>query len=516
MEKFIARYRSLVTGVLSGFDRLVFRGSLLPLFRDGGMFFFLERAGVRLLDFKDFVTRTSERVKQAAYEEAERMGRPVRYLESSEWDKEKIAERVLAEQPIDRGLICVLTAVEPCMSFEYHRSADRKERGLRLRPKKCLHLYRYFVHPLFGFMSVRLQTWFPFNIQVCLNGREWLARQLERRRSEFKRADNCFTWLGNVELAQRLMDEQLQTDWPAVLDAVARRANPLHAEIFAAQPMDYYWSGYQTEWATDILFKDPQTLAGICPALWRHALDHFKSPDVMRFLGGKVHGNFTGEIVTSFKNRPEGVRVKHWVRGNSIKMYDKAGSVLRVETTIARTTDFKVFRPAHDQPNGKLEWRPLRKGVADLHRRAQLSQRSNEAYLETLSAVDDKTPCAKFFDAVCRPVVEDGRRFRALRLHDPADLAPLDAISRGEFAPAGFRNRDLRSLIHRSLANHTLRDRRRLSAKMSRQLRLLRAHGVIKKIPKTHRYRLTSRGLLLTAALQATRRANIKDLLKVA
>ena len=156
MEKFIARYRSLVTGVLSGFDRLVFRGSLLPLFRDGGMFFFLERAGVRLLDFKDFVTRTSDRVKEAAYAEAAKLDRPVQYLESSESDKEKIAKRMLADQPIDRGLICVLTAVEPCMSFEYHRSSDPKERGLRLRPKKCLHLYKYFVHPQLGFMSARL------------------------------------------------------------------------------------------------------------------------------------------------------------------------------------------------------------------------------------------------------------------------------------------------------------------------------------------------------------------------
>jgi hypothetical protein len=516
LQKFIARYRPLITGVLSGFDRLVFRGSLLPLIREGGMFFFLERAGVRLLDFKDFVTRTSDRVKEAAYAEATKLDRPIRYLESSGWDKEKIAERVLAERPIDRGLICVLTAVEPCMSFEYHRSPDPKERGLQLRPKKCLHLYKYFVHPQFGFMSARLQTWFPFNAQICLNGREWLARQLRRHRSAFKRADNCFTWLGNVDLAQRLMDEQLQTAWPAVLDAVARRLNPLHAEIFKGQPMDYYWSGYQTEWATDVIFKNPRTLAEIYPALVRHAMDHFKSPDVMRFLGGKIHGNFTGEIVTSFKNRPEGVRVKHWVRGNSIKMYDKAGSILRVETTIARTKDFKVLRPPHDKPNGKLQWRPLRKGVADLHRRAQLSQSSNNAYLEALSAVEDTTPCAKLFDAVSRPVVEDGRRFRALRLNDPADLALLDAISRGEFAPTGFRNRDIRGLVHRSPADLDPADRRRLSAKVSRQLRLLRAHGVIKKVPKTHRYRLTANGLLLTAALQATRRANIKDLLKAA
>jgi len=268
LQRFIARYRSLVTGVLSGFDRLVFRGSLLPLVRDGGMFFFLERAGVRLLDF----------IKQAAYAEARGLGRPVRYLESSATDKEKLAEQLLAEQPVERGLICLLTAVEPCMSFEYHRSQNHAERGLKRRPKKCLHLYKYFIHPQFGFMSARLQTWFPFNIQICLNGREWLARQLRRRsRLDSKRVDNCFTRLGNPELAQRLMNEQLTTDWPTALDAIARSLNPLHATIFKPSPMEYYWSAYQTEWATDILFKDPRTLAEIYPPLVRHAMEHFKT-----------------------------------------------------------------------------------------------------------------------------------------------------------------------------------------------------------------------------------------------
>jgi hypothetical protein len=500
--------------VLSGFDRLVFRGTLMPLVRDGGMFFFLERAGVRLLDFKDFVTKTSQRVKDAAYTEARRLGRPIQYLESSGTDKERLAERLLAEQPVERGLICVLAAVEPCMSFEYHRSPNRDERGLRLRPKKCLHLYKYFRHPQFGFMSARLQTWFPFNVQICMNGREWLGRQLPRRsRSDFKRADNCFTSLSNPELAQSIMDEQLTTDWPRALDAVARALNPLHATIFKSQPMEYYWSAYQTEWATDILFKAPRSLAEIYPALVRHAMEHFKSPDVMRFLGRKVWA--------APRRRRREFRVKSRGSLNSRLStlnfaYDKAGSVLRVETTIARTKDFKVLRPPHDDPKAKLEWRPLRKGVADLHRRAQVSQRSNDAYLDALSAREDTTPCAKLFDAVSRPVVEGDRRFRALRLNDPSDLALLDAISRGEFATAGFRNRDIRGLIHRASDNASPRDRRRLSAKTSRQLRLLRAHGVIKKIPKTHRYRLTPPGQLLTAALQATRRANIKDLLKAA
>src|SRR5260370_16756265 len=136
------------------------------------------------------------------------------------------------------------------------------------------------------------------------------------------------------------MDEQLTTEWPRVLDAIARALNPLHDTTFKAWAMDYEGSAYQTEWATDLMLNDPLTLAELYPFLVRHAIEHFKSPDVMLFLGRKAHGGFTGEIITSFKNRPEGLRVKHWVRGNSIKMYDKAVSVLRVETTIARTTDF--------------------------------------------------------------------------------------------------------------------------------------------------------------------------------
>ncbi len=514
MDQFVARFRSLITSVLSGFDRLVLRGHLLPLMRPGGMFFFLEAAGVRLLDFKDFVLATTERIKKASLAEAEALGRPVRYLESPETSKEDLARALLGEHRVKEGLICVLTALEPCMTFEYHRSRDTHERGLRLRAGKCLHLYKYFLHPRFGFMNARLQTWFPFNIQICLNGREWLARQLTQAGSRFKRLDNCFTRLADPQLAQRLMEEQLTTRWPQALTEIARWLNPLHNEIFASSPMDYYWSVYQSEWATDVMFKNAGSLSAIYPTLMRHAMCHFKSPDVMRFLGRKAHGNFTGELTTSFKDRVEGVRVKHWVRGNSLKMYDKAGSILRAETTIARTNDFKVLRPSEDDPNGKLAWRPLRKSVADLHRRAQISQRCNERYLDALAAVEDTSPCSHLFDAVARPVVDAGRRFRAMRIGDPGDVALLQAISRGELIAAGFRNRDLRRLLYPKSAMAPKADKRRLSAKVSRKLRLLRAHGLIKKIPRTHRYLLTDRGQLLTASLHAARQASIKKLLR--
>jgi hypothetical protein len=514
METFVARYRPLITGVLSGFDRLVFRGTLIPLIRKGGMFTFLQRSGVQLLDFKDFVQTTSANLKVASLAEAREHDRPIRHLQSSTTDKEEFARQLLREHPVDGGLICVLTVVEPCSSFEYHRSQDPTQRGLKLVPRKCLHLYKYYLHPQFGWMNARVQTWFPFNIQICLNGREWLAQQLQAEgHSDFKRYENCFTWLADPELAQHLADQQLRTDWPASLNAIARSLNPLHTQLFEPWPQDYYWSAYQTEWATDVLFQDPQGLATVYPALVQHAMTHFQSPDVLRFLQRKAHGNFTGELTTSFKNRPEGVRIKHWVRGNSIKMYDKGGSVLRVETTIANPVDFKVLRPKHDRPDGALAWQPLRKGVADLHRRAQVSQSANDNYLEALSAVEDTTPLAELFDQVAKHVTYRNRRVRALRIGDPQDIALLAAISRGEFATAGLRNRDLRLLLYPATKTRSQAEERRLSAKVSRQLRLLRAHGLIRKVQKSHRYRLTAKGQLLTAALFAARKANVKQLL---
>jgi hypothetical protein len=506
----------LVTAVLCGFDRLVFRGSLLPLIIDRGMYTFLTRAGVRLLDFKDFVLTTSERLKEASLREAVAHQRPVQYLPSATTDKEAVARRLLAEHPVDAGLICVLTALEPCMSFEYHRAPDRHERGLKLRPRKCLHLYHYALHPRFGFMHARIQTWFPFSIQICLNGREWLAHQLQSTgRTDFTRHDTCFTPLGTPHVAQRLMDQHLTLNWPRALDAIARTLHPLHRQIFRPWPQTYYWSAYQTEWATDLLFKDPQALAAVYPQLVRHATRHFQSADVMRFLGRKAHGNFTGELVTSFKQRHEGVRVKHWVHGNSIKMYDKAGSVLRVEPTIAKTADFKVFRPLHNDPHGRRAWRPLRKGVADLHRRAQVSQRSNANYLDALAAVDDSTPLHRLLDEVSRPTPYHGRRVRALRIGDSTDLALLTAVARGEFATAGFRNRDLRQLLY-APRPEPAPELRRLTTTISRHLRLLRAHGVIQKISQTHRYKLTPKGQLLTAALFAVREATLRQLIGTA
>jgi hypothetical protein len=276
-------------------------------------------------------------------------------------------------------------------------------------------------------------------------------------------------------------------------------------------PLTYYWSAYQSEWATDVLFRDAQTLATLYPAFVRHAMLHFHGPDVMRFLSRKgLRGRFQGELNSRLIRRAK-ERVKHWVEGNSVKMDDKAGNCLRLETTIAKTKAFKVLRPLQGQARSTVAWRALRTGIADLHRRAQVSQQANDNYLNALAAVDDDTPLHLLFDQVSRPVRYRGRRVRALRIGDPDDLALLAEVAHGEFATAGL-SQPRPALLALSRPLRPVTPPPRLSARVTRQLRLLREHGVIRKIPRSHRYQLTQRGHLLAAALFAARKSTIAKL----
>ena len=276
-------------------------------------------------------------------------------------------------------------------------------------------------------MHLRLQMWVPFTIHVCLNGREWLARQLTQAGIGFDQRDNCFVDVDDLAQAQALLSEQLRTNWSRTLDGLVTRLHPAHQTLFTAPPLDDYWSAEETEWATDVLFRSPAALAAVYPNLLRHATTTFGSRDVLRFLGQPpvVNRTTTREIVSSTLTRPEGTRVKHAINRNSIKMYDKQQSVLRVETTINDPRDRKVYRPKEGDPDGPKSWQRLRKGVADLHRRAEISQKSNERYLEALAAVDHDQPLGEVVRPVCQPTEFQGRRVRALQPLAPTPLSIL-------------------------------------------------------------------------------------------
>ena len=230
MHEFIAKHQDKVAGTLSGFDRLVFRGHLRSIGYPDGMMSYLWTNQVLLKNFGDHVEKVTERLKEASLAEAKASGRPVRYLNSSHMDKETIARNILAQDKVRSGLVCVLSCLEPCLTFTIHRNRLTKKLELQLSPRKCLFLYHYQIHPVFGFLNARIQTWFPFSIQICLNGREWLARQMQAAGLDYLQQDNCFPWIADWSTAQRLMDKQLKTKWPKLLNGIARQLNPIRAK----------------------------------------------------------------------------------------------------------------------------------------------------------------------------------------------------------------------------------------------------------------------------------------------
>ena len=530
MEAFLQKHAGAVISTLSGFDRLVFRGTLRMLAHRGGMMQYLWAMQVLLKDFGTHAEALTQRLRQSSEALARQTGRRIHYLASSGTNKEQVAREIAEADGVKQGLICILESVEPCVSYEIVRDRSTKRLQLAPRHRKCLHLYHYQFHPLFGFMHARIQTWLPFSVQICLNGREWLARSMDQAGLHYIQRDNCFTWLEQPEQAQRLMDQQVQAAWPDLLDDIARSLNPEHEPMFQPFPVDYYWSAHQTEWATDILFRDARTLDRLYPKLVQHGLTTFLSADVMRFLGrnipatGNLPARLEAEVTSDVKRRAEGVRIKHRLGENSLKLYDKGkapkpdpreGAVLRTETTMNNPADFKVFRTPEGKPEAPQRWHRMRRGIADLHRRAEVSQAANERYLNALASVDDTTTLGEIATRLCRPTKRNGRRVRALNPLAAADAALLEAISRGEFCINGLRNRDLRPLLFGTAAVSKEQQRRQAAA-VTRKLALLRGHRLIRKVPHTHRYQLTDAGRIAVTALITARNANTEELTKMA
>jgi len=504
MERFLARHQDHIAGILSGFDRVLFRGTLRSISYVEGMSIFLASQKVLLKDFGAFVQNQSDRLKVYAKAFAESHDRPYQYIISSSVSKEAVAKTIMQRDNISEGLICVLSCVEPCQSYAIRKDRESKKLQLISATRKCLHFYFYFIDRDFGFMHVRLQSWFPFPIQVCINGREWLAREMDKAGMDYTREGNCFTHIADFQKAQEMADAGLKKNWPKLLDQFSQRYNPLVADL---DIKGYYWTIRASEYATDIIFKDEIYLNELYRKLTHHAIEQFSCKDILRFLGRRTDGRFRGEATSNIRKRPEGIRVRHWVEENSIKMYDKQGCVLRIETTINNPRRFKVFRKAFRKGEETKAWIPMRKGVADTWRRVEVSRNANIRYLDALAVVGDQYPLQPCLDAVSKPVYKQNRRYRALRLLSPEEVKLFQSLLHGEFLVHGFRNADIRKQL---FSNADMDEgKNRCIAKTTRLIALLKAHKFIRKVPKSRLYRITPKGQQIMSASLIFRNTNI-------
>jgi hypothetical protein len=494
MNTFINKHQELITGSISVFDRLLFKGYLPYGYPDAAEQFMYSQK-LLLKDFKTLVSKNSSAIADYGRAFAQENHRPYEFLRKGHIRKEEAAAAIARQDGISEGLVCVYGTLESNSSFTL-RYGEKRPRLERSMPR-CLTLYFYFVDREFGLLHIRISTWFPYPIQIYINGHQWLARELDKKGIAYTLRDNAFTWIKDCEKAQKLADTLPHRSFKKMFNRYARLINPLYTSLFRGK--EYYWIIDQAEYATDVMFTDELSLKELYTKLQRHVAVCTGAENIMSFLGKKLHGLFNQEISTSLNRRQPGTRVKHTAGRNWIKMYDKFGFVLRIETVINHPYMFKVRRLGKRKGVTVMGYYPMSKGIANLYRFAEVGLSANLRYLEMLSAIDNPSESFSIIRAVCEKTELNGKTVRALNPLRAEDMALFAAVMKGEHSIQGFRHADVLRSLAFTLPDD-LKARRNLSMKVSRKIYLLRAHGLIAKVPRSRRYQLTKKGLKIMAA----------------
>jgi hypothetical protein len=487
MVSLTQRYDDRIVGVLSCYDRVVVTGTLPTVCYADGMTRFLYASGIRIFDYPAFASTLRDRVRERAVSVAAEAGVTIEHVSKSHIRKEAIVAKVLEQRGEHPGLVHILSAMEACPAYRpWH---DKQTHKTHVRPDsgKCLHYYFYFMDTVLGLIYLRVPTWAPFRLQFYCNGHSWLARRLTAEGIAFTAADNAFVRIDDWHRAQELADGFS----PDLLHRVLDRYTALCCPVLDVFGQSYHWSLMQVEYATDLVFRSATTLQPLYERLARESVLSVKAEQIATFLGRQITAQLAQEVGSQHSTRIEGTRIKHRYGASSIKMYDKFGSMLRIETTTNDVSFFRHHRKVeHRQGPPTRGLAPVKKSIYSLIDLRAILFGCNRRYLEHLSALDDFSAGARALDRLTKPRTVDDRTIKGINFFDPTDNALLHALQDPRVNIAGVRRADLAPLLENLSPD-----------RLSRQLRRLRDIGVIKRVAGTYRYYLTRMGRAATAAL---------------
>ena len=475
------RYAEKIRGVLSCFDRVVIQGTLPTLCHAQGMAGFLSYKNIRIFDYPRFAQPLRDELRENAQRVASENGLEIEFIRKKNFRKEKRIQEILNVRGNHPGLVHIFSAMEPCHTYKAWHDKQTHKTFLRTENGKCLHYYFYFIDEELGLGYVRVPTWCPFRLQIYFNGHSWLQLRLVGAGTSHRLLDNAFCEISDFSQAQSLSDsfkvEQLHTK----LDSFAQRFCPVINQL----DLRYHWSIMQAEYATDIVFKQREDLQSIYGHLTRTAIHSVKPENIATFLGRKLHDKYEGEMGNNFNTRIEGTRIKHSMGPVSIKMYDKFGLILRIETTVNDVSFFKHYRMVeHRDGSQSKKLAQMKKGIYSLPALSKLLVAANRRYIEFISAIDDPSAGTKKLDKISRTVINHDRSYKGFNLFSDDDQLLFQSIASPELTISGFQNKHLR----RKLKGKT-------SAQISRTIKRLHVHGLIRKIAHTYKYYLTKFGI---------------------
>lgn len=476
----IERYADKIQGVISCYDRIVIQGILPGFCYAEGMTSYLYANKIRIFDYPRFAEPLRDAIRTNAERLASDNGIAIEFIRKSHIRKENIIAKVLERRGTHPGLVHILSAMEACQSYKPWHNKTTGKTFLKPDSGKCLHYYFYFIDKELGLCYVRVPTWCPFRLQFYFNGHQRLAHLLAQNGIPYHLRDNAFTDIQDFEKAQTLSDNLDIAKLHHRFDEYAL----LYCPVIKQLDLTYHWSLMQVEYATDVVFKKQADLATVYETITRTAIHTVKPDTVATFLGRKLTGHYQDELGNNFSTRIEGTCIKHHMGPVSIKMYDKFGLVLRIETTVNDPSFFKHHRWV-EQKNGQKIYKlaNLKKSIYSLNDLRLLMNSANKRYLAFISEIADPSAGRKLLHQVTQPKELHGRTYKGFNFFSLMDQQLCEIIIRGEYAINGLRNKDLRHHLN----NFT-------PGQISRRLKNLRVHGLIKRIGRTYKYYLTGLG----------------------
>jgi hypothetical protein len=477
------KYSNELDGVLSCYDRIVITGSLYPFCYAQGMTSYLYRQGIRIFDYAKFADGLRERVRENAEALALANGLEIEFTRKKDFRKENRVQQVLKKRGDQPGLVHIFGAMEACSSYLPWHNKDTGKTYLRSGSSKCMTYYFYFIDEPLGLCYLRVPTWCPFRLQFYCNGHNWLANQLKQRGIAYKMLDNAFVHIDDYARANQLANEFDVELLHQHLDEFARQYCPVITDL----KLTYYWSVMQSEYATDLVFKSREPLQAFYPPLLETLTHAVKPADIATFLGRKLaqRGNYQGETGNRFNRRWIGTRIKHQMGPVSIKMYDKFNLILRIETTVNNVAFFKQYRQVqHRDGSTTMGWAPMKKTIHSLPALREVLSAANQRYLKFISSIATPEVGVEQLHRLAETKTEDQHRHKGFNLFSEEDTCLFRTLLQGEFFICGFTNKQLRTQY---LSNKS-------ASQVTRLLKRLRVHGVIKKVGKRYKYYLTDFG----------------------
>ena len=376
------------------------------------------------------------------------------------------------------GVVLVGVAQERMRSFRAskHRDGRAVSFDFSRQPVAVNHFYFYFQDPDWGPGFLKIGSYLPYPVKLCLNGHEWAKQQLRREGIGFESLDNGFLSCEDPERLQEICSGLGPEDVQSCFDRWSHRLPwPMSPEDRAAG-YEHRLAVWQLETALTQVFRRPLQGRHFFEELIREHLDLGRPDRVSMVFARRVQRNtppprrgWRTRVITSGVEPSLHIDYKH----SHVKQYFKEQRALRTETTINEPRDFAV-----------------NKGLRNLPYLVQLGEKINQRLLETEMLSQHCLLSDATFERLQRPTIEDGQRSSALRFGDRRVLALMHALCRFAHLPAGFRNRDLRPQVAALLGDDAY-----AAGQMTYDLRRLRRKRLIRRIPRTHRYILTTFGL---------------------